>query len=64
MHVDGAGTEEELVGDLAVRASHGDQAEDLELSPRQAALLHVTGCPAAEALIDSLAGGRADAVAR
>ena len=55
VHVDRARAEEELVGDLAVRASDRDQAQDLELSACQAALLQVAGGPAAEALVDPLA---------
>jgi hypothetical protein len=58
VHVDRARAEKELVGNLAVRASHGDQAQDLELSSCQAALLQAAGGPAAEALVDPLAGGR------
>ncbi len=46
------------MGNLAVRASHGDQAQDLELSSCQAALLQATGSAAAEALVDLLAGCR------
>jgi hypothetical protein len=41
VHVDGARAEEELVGDLAVRAADCDQPQDLELAPRQPALFQV-----------------------
>jgi len=41
VHVDSPRAEEELVGDLAVCAAHCDQAQDLELSPCQAALRQV-----------------------
>jgi hypothetical protein len=37
VHLDGARTEKELLSDLAIRPSHGNQAEDLELAPRQSA---------------------------
>src|SRR5262245_834903 len=54
---DGARTQEELVSDLAVRASDCNQAQDLEFSSRQATVLEAAGGRAAEALIDRLAGG-------
>ena len=57
MHVDRAGAEEQLPRDLAVRPSHGDEAEDLELAPRveQPAPGQVSGRPPSEPLLDGLA---------
>jgi len=56
VHVDGAPAEEQLVGDLAVRPSDHDQAEDFELASRQAAVFELASGPSAEALVDLLAG--------
>lgn len=58
VHVDGPRAEEELARDLAVRSTHRDEAQDLELSSCQAAALQVAGRPAAETLIDAFAGVR------
>src|SRR5439155_8910777 len=55
VHVDRARTEEELAGDLAVRASFGNPPHDLELAPAQVrAAERRRGLPA-EAALDRLA---------
>src|SRR5207253_7453209 len=63
VHLDGPGAEEELARDLPVRAAHGDEAHDLELAPRQPAVLDLLGARARDAAVGLLAervecGGR------
>jgi hypothetical protein len=56
VHVDRPRAEEELARDLAVRPTHCDQTQDLELSACQPAPLQVARRPAAETLVDAFAG--------
>jgi hypothetical protein len=55
VHLDGARTEKELLPDLAIRSSDCDQAEDLELAPRQSATFELACGAAPEAAVDRLA---------
>ena len=55
MHVDRPRAEEEVAGDLAVRAADGDEADDLALPPRQAAAVGVRLGPHAQPRDDGLA---------
>ncbi len=54
MHVDGAWTDEQRLGDLAIRPPHRDEAEDLEPTSRQAGVLEPACRSTAESLLDLL----------
>src|SRR5262249_2544463 len=43
VHVHGSRTEKQIRSDLAVRAPNGDEADDLELPPRESAVVVVSG---------------------
>src|ERR671937_1835377 len=55
VRVDGAGVEEQLARDLAVRLADRDQPQDLDLAPGQAAVGELCGRHAAETALDTLA---------
>jgi hypothetical protein len=53
VHLDGAGAEEEVARDLPIRPADGDEPQDLELAPRQAAALQRACGTAARAVSSS-----------
>jgi hypothetical protein len=58
VHIDCAGAEEEVTGDLAIRLPRRDESNDLELAAGQAGPLKTGGSAPAEAAVDLLSQSR------